>query len=58
MPAMLSDWHFPTGWVTMEEVLRFCIVALAVTPLSEDRDAVLRESYEHFRTELASQSGA
>jgi hypothetical protein len=53
-PAMLNDWHLPTGWVLMEEVLRFCIVDLAVTPLSDNWDVVLRESYEHSTMDLFS----
>jgi hypothetical protein len=53
-PAMLNDWHLPTGWVTVEEVLRFCIVDLAVTPLSDDWDAILQESYVRFKTEFTS----
>ncbi|MDP9352069.1 MAG: hypothetical protein M3P51_11080, partial [Chloroflexota bacterium] len=36
--VVLNDWHLPTGWVTIEEVLRFCIVDLGITPLSEDWD--------------------
>lgn len=24
----LNDWHLPTGWVTLEDVIRFCIVDL------------------------------
>ncbi|MBI2455099.1 MAG: hypothetical protein HYV46_03055 [candidate division NC10 bacterium] len=48
----LNDLHLPTGYVPFEEVLRFCIVDLGVPPLSEDWDAVLRDSYERFKTEF------
>lgn len=30
----LNDLHVPTGFVTVEEILRFCIVDLGVPPLS------------------------
>ena len=49
----LNDWHLPTGWVTIEEVLRFCIVDLGVRPLSPNWDSILRESYERFKTEFS-----
>ncbi len=48
----LNALHLPTGYVPFEEVLRFCIVDLGVPPLSEDWDAVLRDSYERFKTEF------
>lgn len=51
--VVLNDWHLPAGWVALEEVIRFCIVDLGVTPLSEEWDAILRESYERFKTEFA-----
>lgn len=46
----LNHWHLPTGWVAIEEVIRFCIVDLGVKPLSETWDQVLRESHETFRS--------
>jgi len=48
----LKDWHLPTGYVAIEDILRFCIVDLGVPPLSDDWDRVLRESYQLFRTEF------
>lgn len=48
----LNDLHLPTGYVTIEEVLRFCIVDLGVEPLAGDWDRTLRESYERFKTEF------
>ncbi|MDI3339907.1 MAG: hypothetical protein QJR03_05170 [Sphaerobacter sp.] len=49
----LNDWHLPTGWVTIEEVLRFCIVDLGVQPLNPEWDSILRDSYERFKTEFS-----
>ena len=36
----LNDFHLPTGWVPIGEVLRFCIVDLGVRPLSPDWEAL------------------
>ncbi len=60
-PPTLNDLHLPTGWVTIEEVIRFCIVDLGVMPLDSavgDDDVPawhvrLQESYERFTTEFA-----
>jgi hypothetical protein len=49
----LNDLHVPTGWVTIEEILRFCIVDLGIAPLTEDWDRVLNESYERFKKEFS-----
>jgi hypothetical protein len=49
----LNDLHLPTGFVTLEEVLRFCIVDLQVEPLSDNWHEILAESYEHFKTDFA-----
>lgn len=35
----LNDWHLPTGWVPIEEIIRFCIVDLGVSPLDTSVDA-------------------
>jgi hypothetical protein len=59
--TQLNDMHLPTGWVAIEEVIRFCIVDLAVPPLDKDQDANgiprwhtrLQESYETFKTRFA-----
>ncbi len=40
----LNDVHLPTGWVPIEEVLRFCIVDLGVRPLSPGWHEALAES--------------
>jgi len=34
----LNDWHLPTGWVPIEEVIRFCIIDLGVPPLDTSVD--------------------
>lgn len=50
----LNDWHLPTGYVPLEEVIRFCICDLGVDPLSQDWDAILTESYQRFKSEFTS----
>jgi len=45
----LSKLHIPTGWVTIENVIRFLITDLGVPPLIETWEEVLRESEERFR---------
>jgi hypothetical protein len=45
----LNDIHLPTGYVTFEEVIRFCIADLGVTPLHDEWDRILRESYAQFK---------
>ncbi len=50
--VQLDDLHLPTGYVTFEDVIRFCIVDLDVPPLHQDWSAILAESYEQFRTEF------
>ena len=48
----LEDFHLPTGYVPIEEVIRFCVVDLGVKPLRSDWDDVLETSYRRFRTNL------
>ena len=50
----LNDWHLPTGYVPLEEVVRFCIVDLGADPLTPDWNDVLDESYRRFKTEFTS----
>jgi hypothetical protein len=50
-PVSMNALHLPTGYVTIEEVLRFCIVDLGVAPLSNEWDAILTTSYEKFKVE-------
>ncbi len=49
----LNDLHTPTGYVTIEEILRFCIVDLGVQPRGEDWHAVLETSYRRFKDDFA-----
>lgn len=49
----LNELHLPTGFVTIEEILRFCIVDLGVRYLSEDWHEILTNSYERFKTDFA-----
>jgi hypothetical protein len=45
----LNELHAPTGFVTIEEILRFCIVDLGVDPLAPDWHETLEESYRLFK---------
>lgn len=45
----LDKLHISSGWVTIEEVIRFLIHELKVPPLSENWDELLHESEERFR---------
>jgi len=47
-PFHFNKQHMPTGYVPVEEVLRFCIVDLGVTPLKDDWNEHLDSSYETF----------
>lgn len=46
----MNDIHLPTGWVTVEEVLRFCIAELGVKPLKKNWHEILTTSYGMFKT--------
>lgn len=52
-PRSLNDYHLPTGYVTIEEVIRFLIVDLGIPPLRDDWDAVLDTSYRAFKEQYA-----
>ena len=54
-PRTLNSYHLPTGYVTIEEVLRFLIVELGVPPLNGDWDATLDASYDAFKKKYAPQ---
>lgn len=47
----MNDYHLPTGFVTLEEVIRFLIVDLGVRALSDNWDTVLDESYRRFKSD-------
>lgn len=51
-PLKLNDVHLPTGYVAIEDVIRFCIVDLGVQPLLDGWHEVLDESYERFKREF------
>lgn len=49
----LNDIHLPTGYVTIEEIVRFVIVDLGVKPLTANWREVIADSYRTFKTKLA-----
>lgn len=48
-PCDLVGLHIATGWVTIEEVIRFLIKELEVKPKSQNWDVLLQQSEEKFR---------
>lgn len=52
MPT-LNTWHLPTGFVTIEDILRFCIVDLGVPALNTTWHQRLEESYSAFKIRFA-----
>lgn len=48
----LNDLHLPTGYVPLEEIIRFCIHDLAAKSARANWHDVLEESYQKFRTEF------
>ncbi len=55
--VLLNDLHLPTGYVPIEEIIRFCLVDLDVRPLSNDWPRILGESYAKFREEFVGPPG-
>jgi len=53
----LNKMHIPTGWVTIEEVIRFLIHELKVKAKSAGWDKYLRESEDKFRLWTARSEG-
>lgn len=45
----LARVHLPTGWVTIEEIIRFLITELDVRPKERDWEQLLRDSEEQFK---------
>jgi hypothetical protein len=45
----LARVHLPTGWVTIEEVIRFLITELDVRPKEREWENLLRQSEESFK---------
>lgn len=52
----LDDWHLPTGWAPVEEIIRFCIVDLGVPPIDPSVDAEGIPGWHARLTESAQQS--
>ena len=48
-PLDLDTLHLPTGWVTIEEVIRFLIVEVGIKPKSDDWNADLESSEKLFK---------
>ena len=48
----LNDLHLPTGYVPIEEIIRFCLVDLEVEPLSANWHDILYASYKKFREDF------
>lgn len=44
-----SKLHIPTGWVTVERVVRFLLTDLKVKPLRPSWEKILADSEEEFR---------
>ncbi len=49
----LNAVHLPTGFVPIEEVLRFCIVELGVRPRTTTWHDTLKDSYQLFKGDFA-----
>jgi hypothetical protein len=49
MALSCSSLHLPSGWIAIEEVIRFLIHELGLEPKSVDWDQRLRDSEEKFR---------
>jgi len=49
----LNDLHLPTGYVLLEEIIRFCIVDLGVRTLDADWNKTLEDSEEKFKKSFA-----
>jgi len=45
----LSRVHIPTGWVTVEELIRFLIYELGIQSRADDWDKILQDSETRFR---------
>ena len=46
---LLAKMHIASGWVTIEEVIRFLIHELAVKPKTDNWDEILQDSEAKFR---------
>lgn len=50
----LNRAHSPTGWVTIEELIRFLIYELEVPPLADDWSSICKASEREFYEEFTS----
>jgi hypothetical protein len=48
-PFLPCKFHVPTGWVTMESVIRFAVTDLRVPPAKSNWRQILSESEEQFK---------
>jgi len=48
----MNSLHFPSGYVALEDIIRFCIHDLGVKPLNSDWDSILIDSYKAFRAKF------
>lgn len=56
-PGVDLQAYLPTGWVHLEEALRFIIVDLEVTPLDPSGDTILDESYRSSKNDFVPPPG-
>jgi hypothetical protein len=49
----LNKIHTPTGWVTIEELIRFLVVELGVKPVDDKWPEVVAASEKRFRDDFA-----
>jgi hypothetical protein len=47
----LNELHLPTGYVALEEIIRFCLTDLRVRPLFTGWHDIIEKSYRRFRLE-------
>ena len=45
----LGQIHLPSGWITIEELVRFFMTELSVRPAARNWDTLLQKSEEKFR---------
>lgn len=51
-PTSLDALHLPTGYVCVEDIIRFCICDLGAPSKSENWHDLLEESYRSFTTDF------
>jgi hypothetical protein len=53
----LDEFHTPTGYVAVEDIIRFCIDDLGVPSASGGWHKILQDSYRGFRSKMLSHDG-